>query len=393
MLLNLWFRERYILPFLVFMLVHPVAAEVVVGAARFGDYLPQLKNKRVGLVCNHTSRIGETTMLWDTLQALDVKLVRLFTPEHGLEGLADAGECIKGVAKTSKLPEVVSLYNHTKRPPLEKVRDLDIVLFDLQDVGVRCYTYISTMHNVMEVCARAGVPFMVLDRPNPNGHYVDGPVLSLQYKSFVGMHPVAWVHGMTVGEFARMIVGEGWLGKGARLKLEIVPCEGYTHTTQYIPRVSPSPNLPNIRSILLYPSLAFFEGTTQSVGRGTDFPFQVVGSPRNKRESYFFVPVSRVGAKQPLYCGDTCYGINLRSVAIDSFYTNPGIRFSYLFAMRRVCTSNFFIKFFNQLAGTPALRMAIEQGKTEHEIRETWTRDLVQFKKVRKKYLLYEDFE
>lgn len=368
------------------------AQELKVGAACFEKYEKLLHGKRVALVCNHTSRVGER-MLYDTLRERGVNLVRLFTPEHGLEGVADAGERVKSHKQVAHLPEVISLYDHNKRLPIAKLKGVDLVLFDLQDVGVRCYTYISTMHYVMEACAEAAVPFIVLDRPNPNGHFVDGTVLELRYKSFVGMHPVPWVHGMTVGEFARMIVGEGWLTKGGQLHLEVVPCEGYTHTTRYVPPVAPSPNLPNLRSILLYPSLAFFEGTTQSVGRGTEFPFQVVGSPKNSATGFSFIPQSRLGAKKPPFMGDTCYGLNLTGEAIDSFYTHPRIRLTYLSAMQNQCSERFFIKFFDQLAGTPSLRTALEQGKTEVEIRKSWLPTLARFKKIRKKYLLYEDFE
>ena len=309
-----------------------MAEELKVGAACFEKYEKLLQGKRVALVCNHTSRVGER-MLYDTLRERGVKLVRLFTPEHGLEGIADAGERVRSSKSRKDFPEIVSLYDHNKRLPLDKLKGIDIVLFDLQDVGVRCYTYISTMHYVMEACAQSNVPFVVLDRPNPNGYFVDGTVLELKYKSFVGMHPVPWVHGVTVGEYARMIVGEEWLGESLKLQLTVIPCEGYTHRTRYAPPVAPSPNLPNLLSILLYPSLAFFEGTTQSVGRGTDYPFQVVGSPKNVAEGFAFVPESRLGAKQPPFMGDTCYGINLTHEGLDSFYTNPKIRLNYLIEM------------------------------------------------------------
>ncbi len=375
---------------------------VVVGAARFEVYEPWLKGKRVGVVCNHTARVGER-LLFDTLRARGVEVVRLFTPEHGLEGMADAGERVQSTASRAQLPEVVSLYDHNKRPPLEKVQDLDIILFDLQDVGVRCYTYISTLQYVMEACAQAKKQLVVLDRPNPNGHFVDGPLLQLKYKSFVGMHPVPWIHGMTIGEFARMIVGEGWLPRGAKLKLEVVPCLNYTHTTAYIPPIPPSPNLPNYRAILLYPSLAFFEGTTQSVGRGTDHPFQCVGSPKNppvggqnvaKDPRWFsFVPESRLGAKKPPYKGQTCYGLDLSSLHTDSLYRRAKIDLTYLQTMLRFAQGTFFIKFFDQLAGTPQLRTDIQAGKSETEIRAGWQPALTAFQKTRKKYLLYPDFE
>ena len=368
-----------------------IAQELEVGAARFSAYEKFVKGKKVALVCNHTSRVGER-MLYDTLRDRGINLVRLFTPEHGLEGIADAGERVKGNKRQTHFPEIVSLYDHKKHLPTEKLSGVDVLLFDLQDVGVRCYTYISTMHYAMEACAAVGIPFVVLDRPNPNGHFVDGTVLDLKYKSFVGMHPVPWVHGMTVGEYARMIVGEKWLSKGSKLHLEVIPCKGYTHSTRYVPPVPPSPNLPNLLSILLYPSLAFFEGTTQSVGRGTDYPFQVVGSPKNKAEGFRFVPESRQGAKKPPFMGDTCYGINLTNEALDSFYTHPRIRLTYLTTVKKQCSGRYFSKFFDQLAGTTALRIALEQGKSEEDIRAMWQPALARFMKVRKKYLLYEDF-
>ena len=369
-----------------------LAQDVEVGAARFDQYEPYLRGKRVALVCNHTSRVGQR-MLYDTLRERGINLVRLFTPEHGLDGVADAGERVKSMGGNGALPEVVSLYDHNKRLPLERLKGVEVVLFDLQDVGVRCYTYISTMHYVMEACASAGVPLVVLDRPNPNGHFVDGPMLQPQYKSFVGMHPVPWVHGMTVGEYARMLIGEQWIDNAARLSLRVVPCASYTHTTHYAPPVPPSPNLPNLLAILLYPSLAFFEGTNQSVGRGTDLPFQIVGSPKNTAEGFSFIPEARKGAKNPPYKGDTCYGINLSCEPIDSFYTNPHIRLSYLQTMRKRTRGRFFIKFFDQLAGTTALRLALEEQKSESRIRNDWKPDLERFKAIRKKYLLYPDFE
>lgn len=389
---------RYALLFCLFLPLYGRAQEVLVGAARFEVYEPWLVKKRVGIVCNHTARVGER-LLFDTLRARGVSVVRLFTPEHGLEGIADAGERVKSTASQHNLPEVVSLYDHNKRPPLDKIKDLDIILFDLQDVGVRCYTYISSLQYVMEACLQAKKRLVILDRPNPNGHFVDGPMRGAKYKSFVGMHPVPWVHGMTVGEFARMIVGEGWLpGDAKQLKLEVVTCEHYTHATPYTPPVPPSPNLPNLRAVLLYPSLAFFEGTTQSVGRGTAIPFQCVGSPKNlaqgKDKRWFsFVPESRPGAKKPPYLGQTCHGLDLSRLDTDSLYRQGRIDLSYLQTMAREAQGTFFIKFFDQLAGTPQLRADMQAGKTEKEIRAAWKPSLTVFKQTRKKYLLYPDFE
>lgn len=389
---------RYALLFCFFLPFTTLAQEVVVGAARFEIYQSWLVNKRVGLVCNHTSRVGER-LLFDTLRARGVSVVRLFTPEHGLEGVADAGERVKSTAKQHDLPEVVSLYDHDKRPPLSKIKDLDVILFDLQDVGVRCYTYISTLQYVMEACLEAKKQLVVLDRPNPNGHFVDGPLRGAKYKSFVGMHPVPWVHGMTVGEFARMIVGEGWLPPHPdKLQLEVVACANYTHSTPYAPPVPPSPNLPNLRAVLLYPSLAFFEGTTQSVGRGTVIPFQCVGSPTQRHAKathgrwFSFVPESRPGAKKPPYLGQKCHGLDLSSLDTDSLYAQGHIDLSYLQTMLEGAQGTFFIKFFDQLAGTPQLRADLLAGKKEKDIRAAWQPALNTFKQTRKKYLLYPDF-
>ncbi len=374
------------------LVVQVFAAPVLVGAARFEAYEPFLVGRCVGLVCNHTSRVGER-QLWDTLQKRGITLVRLFTPEHGLEGIADAGEHVRNQKAKRELPEVVSLYGAQKRPPKEKLQDLDILLFDLQDVGVRCYTYLSTLHYVMEACAQTGCELIVLDRPNPNGHFVDGPTLSMRYRSFVGMHPVPWVHGMTVGEYARMIRTEGWLKDSLLPPLRVVRCEYYTHTTRYEPPVPPSPNLPTLRAILLYPSLAFFEGTNQSVGRGTETPFEVVGSPQNRKQGFFFIPKSRPGAKHPPHIHKRCYGLDLRNVSTDSLYRSARIRLSYLKEMYKACGGKFFQKFFTQLAGTTTLRTAIERDDSEDAIRATWQSDLKAFKQIRAKYLLYTDFD
>ncbi|MCB0376416.1 MAG: DUF1343 domain-containing protein, partial [Sinomicrobium sp.] len=294
---------------------HPSEKPVVTGAGATEAYLPLLRGKKTGVVANQTSIIGAGTHLVDSLLALGVTVTKVFAPEHGFRGTADAGERIQdGTDPNTGLP-VISLYGNNKKPTKAQLTGLDIVVFDIQDVGARFYTYISTLDYVMEACAEAGVPVMVLDRPNPNGHYVDGPVLEPEYRSFVGMHPVPVVHGMTIGEYAKMINGEGWLADGKQCELIVIPIKNYDHNTAYSLPVKPSPNLPNDKAVNLYPSLCFFEGTNVSVGRGTDMQFQVYGSPFLPERGFRFVPEPNEGAKKPPYQGTICYGEDLRNAA------------------------------------------------------------------------------
>ncbi|GAB4342947.1 MAG: DUF1343 domain-containing protein [Flammeovirgaceae bacterium] len=358
------------------------------GAERIELYLDLLKNKRVALVVNQTSIVGNTHLV-DTLLSLGVKIQKIFAPEHGFRGLADAGEKIDNAidAKT-KIP-LVSLYGKNKKPTQEQLTDVDVLVFDIQDVGARFYTYISTMHYVMEACAENQKICLILDRPNPNGHYVDGMILELKHQSFVGMHPIPVVHGLTVGELAKMIVGEKWINQDIDLK--VVSCENYTHSMPYSLPVRPSPNLPNDRAIALYPSLCFFEGTVVSVGRGTDSPFQVIGAPEYTDFSFSFTPQPSLGAKNPLYNGIKCFGKDLRE---NVFYENPFfltelIIFYQKFPKKEI----FFNDFFTKLAGTETLRKQIENGMSEKEIRQSWQEGLQKYKLMRKKYLLYPDFE
>ena len=356
-----------------------------VGAERLELYLPSLQGKRVGLVCNHASLLGDTLLLPDALTAHGVNVVRLFTPEHGLTGTADAGEHVKHGYDAKRRIEVISLYH--------QMRGIDVMVFDLQDVGVRCYTYVSTLQYVIDACIEYHVSLIVLDRPNPNGHYVAGPVLQPAYRSFVGMHTVPWVHGLTMGEFARMIQGE-WLPKGPKsLQLTVIPCSGYTHATRYMPPVPPSPNLPNEQSILLYPTLALFEGTTMSVGRGTDWPFQVLGSPDVQGLPFTFTPRARPGATQPPYLGKLCRGIDLRMHSVDSLRADTVIRLELLQEMRRHCPKGqaFFNTFFTRLTGTPALRKALEADSSADSIRASWQNELTAYRRMRAKYLLYPE--
>jgi uncharacterized protein YbbC (DUF1343 family) len=362
---------------------------ITTGAERTEAYLPLIRDQRVGLVVNHTSLVQDTHLV-DTLLASGVQVVRVFAPEHGFRGDADAGEQVAdGRDGATGLP-VVSLYGRTKKPTADMLADLDVLVFDIQDVGTRFYTYISTMHYVMEACAEHDKLFVVLDRPNPNGYYVDGPVREHGFESFVGMHPIPVVHGLTVGELALMINGERWLPGGAQCMLEVVPVAGYNHAMRYALPVKPSPNLPNDRSVNLYPSLCLFEGTMMSVGRGTYFPFQVVGYPDPKYGDFTFTPRSIEGmAKNPKHEGEQCYGVDLQEGKEMGHFSVALVMEMYRLSGR---SEDFFTQYFNTLAGTDAVRTMIENGKTEAEIRQSWQPALERYRAVRKKYLLYPDF-
>lgn len=368
-----------------------VKKELRLGAARFEEYLPLLAGKKVGLIGNQTSIIpteNGNVHLVDSLLSLDVDLRKVFAPEHGFRGTADAGELIKDGKDTQTGLPVISLYGNNKKPTSSQLKDLDILVFDLQDVGLRFYTYISTLHYVMEAAAENDLPVILLDRPNPNAHYIDGPVLEPQHKSFVGMHPVPVVYGMTIGEYAQMINGEKWLENGIETDLHVIRIENYDHQLEYDLPVKPSPNLPNARAINLYPSLCFFEGTNVNAGRGTDKQFQVFGSPFLPREKYDFqyTPQSNEGAKSPKHLGKTCYGKDLSSgPALDR------INLEWLINAYRDTSekSEFFNNFFTNLAGTENLRRQIEKGLSEETIRESWQPGLKAFNKIRVSYLLY----
>ena len=372
--------------------------QVIVGAERFDQYIEKLKGKSVGLVVNHSSLAGtspHSVHLVDTLLKLNIHVNKIFTPEHGFRGTADAGEKVKGgIDEKTGLP-IISLYGSKKKPAPEDIKDLDLLVFDLQDVGARFYTYISTMHYVMEVCAESGKSVIVLDRPNPNGFYVDGPVLDTAFRSFVGMHPVPIAHGMTVGEYAQMINGEKWLKGEIQCDLMVIPCLNYDHQTLYKLPVKPSPNLPNMTAIYLYPSLCLFEGTPVSVGRGTDKPFQIIGYPEFTGQIFSFTPQSMEGAKDPPHKGKACYGLDLSIYKISYFQEKKSLDLSWLidFYRKHPQKEKFFTAFFDKLAGTDALRKQIEAGKYEKQIRESWQLGLEKFMMVREKYLLYKDFE
>lgn len=364
--------------------------EVVVGAARFSEYLPLLEGKRVALVVNQTSLVANVHLV-DTLLAQKVNIVKIFAPEHGFRGLADAGQPIDNERDTTTGLPIISLYGARKKPLPEDLADVDVVVFDIQDVGARFYTYITTMHLLMEACAEQGKLFIVLDRPNPNGWYVDGPLLDSCFRSFVGMHPIPIVHGLTVGELARMINGQGWLAGGVTCPLTVIPCLEYDHSQHYSLPVRPSPNLPNDLAIALYPSLCLFEGTIVSVGRGTKVPFQVIGFPEYPHRWFSFIPCSMQGAKNPPYKGQICYGMDLRHINPKRVkFTLQPLLHMYRLAPKK---DTFFTPFFDKLAGSDQLRKQIQAGMTEEEIRARWQQDLANYKAMRKKYLLYADFE
>jgi len=362
------------------------------GAEQLDKYLSLLKNKRVGLVINQTATIGQTHLI-DTLTSLGITIKRIFAPEHGYRGTADAGEHVSAETDKKTGIPVVSLYGKNKKPSAEQLMDLDIVVYDIQDVGVRFYTYISTMYLVMESCAENHKPFIILDRPNPNGDYVDGPVLDMSLKSFVGMLPLPVVHGLTSGELAQMINGEKWLKDSLHCSVTIIPVANYTHSTEYILPIKPSPNLPNHQAIRLYPSLGIFEGTNVSVGRGTYFPFQVLGSPYITDTAFSFTPISIVGmAKDPMYMNQKCYGFDLKKVTYKKAFD-----LSYVIKMYTLTSnkSTYFgtTNFFDKLCGNTLLKKQITDGLSEAEIRKTWQKELSTYKAMRKKYLLYTDFE
>jgi len=362
---------------------------IEVGASNFDRYIPLLQNKRVALVVNQSSLVDGMHLV-DILLQKGINIVKIFAPEHGFRGVGDAGEHIKsGRDSATNLP-IISLYGKHKKPTKRDLRGVDVVVFDIQDVGVRFYTYLSTLHYVMEACASYHIPIIVLDRPNPNGGRVDGEVLDFAYKSFVGMHPVPILYGMTIGEYAKMINGEGWLKGNLKANLTVIPLRGYTHSTPYSLPVKPSPNLPNDLSIYLYPSLALFEGTVFSVGRGTNMQFQVYGHPKYKKREFSFVPYPMEGAKHPKLQGKRCYGKDLRSENID---LNAGINLDYLIDAYRNYPDkkHFFLrnKFFDKLAGSDKLRKQIKAGISPKEIKKTWKENLDAFKDIREKYLIY----
>lgn len=366
---------------------------IVPGADRLALYFPLIKQKKIALVVNQTS-IVKGVHIVDSLHKIGVNIAKIFVPEHGFRGSNDAGEHVPDEIDPNTNIPIVSLYGSKKKPLPADFDGVDVVVFDLQDVGVRFYTYISTLHYMMEACAENNIKLIVLDRPNPNAHYIDGPVLKAELKSFVGIHPVPVVYGMTIGEYAQMINGEGWLNRGLKCELTVIPINNYTHDTYYELPVKPSPNLPNARSILLYPSLCFFEGTNISVGRGTDHPFEIIGHPDLDLE-YTFTPQPNFGSKSPPHMGKICHGLDLTRLTIDELRKQKLFNLEYVIRMYQHCQEKnipFFLEnlFFDKLAGTESLRKMLKQNYTEETIRKSWQADLEAFKQIRKKYLLYE---
>lgn len=391
---------RILIPFFFLLIISPaypqaVTKTIVPGASRFVLYKPAIKNKRIAIVANHTSVVGKTHLL-DTLLAQGYKVVKVFCPEHGFRGSEDAGANVSNTKDAKTGLPVISLYGKKLKPSPDDLKNVDVVLYDLQDVGVRFYTYISTLTYVMEACGKSFVPLFILDRPNPNGFYIDGPILEPAFKSFVGMHPIPVVYGMTPGELAMMINDEGWLpGKMKCEGLGVIPCQHYSHKLRYTLPVNPSPNLQSTKAVYLYPSLCFFEGTSVNVGRGTDFPFLVFGSPTLTGMDFTYTPESIEGAaRNPLHEGKLCYGMDLRDFNDSVFFQNSMVTPEYLIMAYQKTTDKktFFNAYFEKLAGTATLRAQVIKGVSAEKIRESWKPGLDKFNQIRKKYLLYDDF-
>ena len=390
-----WLKSSIIALATLLILSTSVSAQLRLGIAKHEVYLPLLEGQSVAVVANQTSVKGDAHLV-DFLLGKSVNLKKVFSPEHGFRGTASAGEQVKdGKDQKTGLP-ITSLYGKNKKPSPDMLAGIDVVIFDIQDVGTRFYTYISTMSLVMEACAENNVQVLVFDRPNPNGHFVDGPVLEAGFESFVGMHHVPIVHGMTVGEYAKMVNGEGWLEAGVKCDLTVIPMDGYDHRMAYSVPIAPSPNLPNDEAIRLYPSLCLFEGTNMSIGRGTDKPFQQMGAPYLQQSfGYSFTPVPNAGAKHPKYNGERCYGVDLTNFANGFLARYNQIYLFWLIEAYKLAPDPdaFFNSFFEKLAGTDRLRQQIVDGLPEEEIRASWQEDLVAFKQIRRQYLLYPDFE
>ncbi|MEQ1732624.1 MAG: DUF1343 domain-containing protein [Bacteroidia bacterium] len=364
---------------------------ITVGAERIPAYIALLKNKNVAIVANPTSMVGSTHLV-DTLLRLGITIKKAFCPEHGFRGTADAGENIGNYKDAKTGLPIISLYGKQYKPQPKDLKDVDIVVFDIQDVGVRFYTYISTMHYVMEACAENNKTLIILDRPNPNGFYVDGPVLDMAYKSFVGMHPIPIVHGCTIGELAQMINGEKWLKNKVQCKLQVITCNNYKHEMYYTLPVKPSPNLASMEAIYLYPSLCLFEGTPISVGRGTTQAFEIYGHPSFKNYRYQFTPKSIANAsKNPPYENKACNGFELKTFA-NSFIKSYNKLYLYWLDdayQQYAVKDSFFNPFFNKLAGNNILQQQVKKGVGEESIRASWEPQLQQYKDMRMKYLLY----
>ncbi len=364
---------------------------VTLGAQQFDKYVPQLKKKRIGIVTNITGVINSTSIV-DTLLKLKVNVKKIFGPEHGFRGNTEAGEKVTSNIDAKTGLSIVSLYGSNKKPTAEQLKDIDVLIYDIQDIGVRFYTYISTMCYAMEACAESKKEFIVLDRPNPNGFYIDGPSMRNEFKSFLGIHNVPLVYGMTCGEYARMANAEGWLKNKVKCNLLVIPLKNYDRKATYPLPVKPSPNIPNLDAILLYPGLGLFEGTIISLGRGTDLPFQVIGHPEFSDTSFSFIPKATALSKEPKYLDKRCYGLDLRK---DVYLKEHPRKMSLSWVKKMHADLNkadFFDRNFNFHSGNSQLQDQLKAGLSEDEIRETWQKDLDNFKVIRKKYLLYPDF-
>jgi uncharacterized protein YbbC (DUF1343 family) len=383
------FKNTFLFWLLLIATIGIVRAQVIPGAENTASYLNKLRGKKIGLVA-HQASIVKTPAgikhLVDVLLEKGIILQGVFAPEHGFRGTADAGEKIKDGKDAETGLSIYSLYGENRKPKPEQLQGVELMVFDLQDVGVRFFTYLSTLHYIMEACAEQGIPLLILDRPNPNTHYIDGPVLEAAHKSFVGMHPVPIVYGMTIGEYAQMINGEKWLAEGLQCQLEVIPIKNFTHQTPYELEIRPSPNLPNAQAIALYPSLCLLEPTVISIGRGTDTQFQIYGHPDLKVYDYRFTPAPNFGSKNPKLNGELCFGKNLNKVPkptqielkwlIDAYSNFPD-------------KAAFFLKGFERISGVSSLKTQLQAGKNETEIRQTWAKDLAEFHRIRTQYLIY----
>lgn len=379
---------------LAFITLHCQAKQsrVIVGAEQTNDYLPILKNKRIAIFSNHTGMVGNKHLL-DVLLENKINVVAIFSPEHGFRGNADAGEYVSSSVDQKTGVPILSLYDgQLGKPSEESMRKFDLLIVDIQDVGLRFYTYYASMVRLMDACAEYNRKMLILDRPNPNGHYVDGPILDMKYKSGVGWLPIPVVHGMTLGELALMVNGERWLPASRICDVTVIKCKNYTHQTMYQLPIPPSPNLPNMKAVYLYPSICYFEATPVSLGRGTQLPFQVYGHPNMTGYNYSFTPQSTSGAKSPPQLGRLCHGVNLSELSEEEI-RKKGVDFSYLIdAYRNLNMDDYFFRpFFERLIGTDYVRKMIEQGKDADEIKAMWKEDVEKFKVQRRPYLLYEE--
>jgi len=381
----------YWMLFLFFTTCYGTIKDPVPGANQIELYRNLIEGKALAIVANQTSMTGQTHLI-DNLLGIGMNIKVIFAPEHGFRNLADAGEIIEDGKDPETGIRIISLYGKHQKPTPEDLSGIELVLFDIQDVGTRFYTYISTLHYLLEACAENNIKCIILDRPNPNGFYTDGNILDTAYRSFVGMDPIPVVHGMTVGEYAQMASSEGWLKGSIKCEITVIKCKNYTHKTFYELPVKPSPNLPNQTSVYLYPSLCFFEGTNISLGRGTTYPFQVYGSPKLPDRGFSFTPGSVPGAMNPPLQGTKCYGADLRNAIKDKLVPSPAINLDWVIGAYNDYPEkeSFFTTYFDVLAGGPLLREQIQKGMTSSQIRSTWKEGLEKFGQIREKYLLYK---